>query len=398
MFGKLLSTLNRRHAEEPAEAAGIAPKRAGTGGLTVTRIGLVVVIVSVALLGAVAAALQLQFAAERQSQAEGLSRAKAEAVGQHLAGRVAALGDGVAALASAPALVEAVRTGDADALDAFRERVVRMLPGSTGVRVIRPGMHEPDSVQALGYACLDLARQAEAGKRPPLELHFAGAEAQHLEMVRPVRSGEEVIASLAVTLDRALAQRWLAEAIPEGGYAELLQIAGGNRLTVGKAGAADARSGAGHEVPVPGTSWLVAYWVPPKAAAVETDGSVLVFVAAAAVAIALIVLGGFVLVDRLLSRDVLELVDHFVGVFIGQRTHSVSMKLVEVQKAVGMMDEALASADLSRKPMASPAAPSAPEDGGYVVSEEAPVPDLMYVSKDSVTVDELATDPQERKD
>ncbi len=393
MFEKLLSK-----SKKDETASEDAPeKKVRTGGLSVPRVGLFIFTLALAVLGGAVFAAYLRFSAEVQEHARASVRAQAAVVGEHLVGRVASLTEVVAHFASNPALADAVAGGDPSAGSEWVGAVGSALPGVVRATVVTPAAQEPegDTVPALGYACLDLVRQAEAGKSPAIELHFAGSPDEHLDIVRPIRSGGRVIGSLLVSLDPAQSAAWLREAVGTKGYAELNQSVGKNTLILSRAGRAalKGRGGDPVEVALPGTAWSLSYWTPEAAVVsdVQRFGFLSVFVAAAAI-LAIVLLGGIMVLGKLLRSDLGQLIDHFVGVFNGQRTHSVSMKLIEVQKAVRTMDETLPGGGASQRRFTPRAAE--PEDSGYSVTEEAAqaepaASDLMFMDRDSVSVDEL---------
>lgn len=365
---KLLARFRRNAAEAPdAPPAADTPKERDRG-LSVPKVGLALTLAMLAVVGAAGVAAYVQFEdgmAESQALA---ARARGAQVAAALSGRARSLGDVVARLAQDPLLIAAVRSGDDVAIRAQTALVSRAVPAAMRALVVPRSMQDPDSTLAppVGYACLDLVRTAETGGVPPVEVHSPGSEAQHIDIVRPIPGGDAPLASLMVTLAAELVQDWLREAMADvQGSAELAQQGAGKPVPIAAAGG--ARGGVSETMRVPGTSWQLTYWAPPVAVMPEVRefAFISVFAAAAAV-LASLALGGFLWLGRLLRRDLAQMADHVVEMSHGKRHHSVSMKLLEVQKAVRMIDEAL---PLPRHPQ-SRSEPKPPAESAYSAADD----------------------------
>ena len=266
----------KRGAKAGATPAGAAGGQAGEGRATrapsATSLraaaATVAVVALLALAGAGAAGYwQVRRDLEAQRQETAMATARL------LAGRVADLVAGVAAtmalVAKDPALARLMEEGD----DAARKRRAAELgylfPGSVRVLLLPPGISETDDTVSppLGFACVDLVRQAETSDRPPpAEVHVFGTPEQHVDLVHPILnpSGRRIVGHLLVSLPVSAVQARVRALPVAGGTVELRQLAGGRALTLARAGEAEpAEEAEAVVVPVTGTRWRLRYLPAP---------------------------------------------------------------------------------------------------------------------------------------
>lgn len=199
------------------------------------------------------------------------TRAAAERTANLFAGRVADLVSGVAAtmavVAKDPRLARFLEEADAGELRGKARELSFLFPGNVRVMLLPPGVAEPDEDVSppLGFACVDLLRQAETrDSPPPAEVHVFGTPNQHIDLVHPVLSptGRRIVGHLLVSLPVGALQARVRGLPVGGGYVELRQVAGGRALTLASAGTQDL-SGTPVTAPVPGTRWRLRYWPAP---------------------------------------------------------------------------------------------------------------------------------------
>lgn len=382
---------NREHVPEgEGEESPDPSTRISGGGLSVARLGLVSIIVSVAVLGAVAALSLLQLQTVADDLGGQLRSEKARQAAERLAGRFDAMGETVAALAGDPAVVAAARSADAASRAAVQARAAQVFPGALRAVLVRPTDQDPDGTlrPALGYACLDLARVAESGtERLPVEVHLFGTDDQHIDLAAPVKVDGVHRATLLVSLDVARLTGWLKSAVGQGAYGELRQK-GAGAVLVGSAGNAGLKqSGDAAVRAVGGSSLELSFWVGGDAPVSEAR-RIAFLTPFAAGGIALVVLGAAIVFTtrRLLGADLLKLVNHFVEVFANQRSYSLTLRLADTQSAIRMLDEALPSQPREQRRFESRPVPEKPSN--YTVQEGASLEDVLFLDKDAVKVEE----------
>lgn len=314
-------------------------------GLTLMKLSLppIILVVLVVLVCGYVAYLQYAGLVKKAQQVQHV--ADAEKMAALLGGRLIALGDQVAMQAKADrALAVAVGAADREALRLFEKSLETYFPEAERIRVVLPTDTDPDmSVRPpIGYACLDLARQAEAGtERPPLEMHLHGSEFAHLDLVRPVMGEGAVIASLMVSFSPSKMKVWLKELALESGYVELQQ--GWDGPVLGIIGSAGLKSETPtHRAMISGSSWQLSYWATDGIG--MTEAKKLGFLATfgvAALVIAAIMFFYALFVSSTIKRELRGMAEFMLESSRGRRFHSYPVKMVEVEQALVMMEPVL---------------------------------------------------------
>ena len=305
--------------------------------------------------------------------------AELQRMGAYLTARVEALGEEASRLARADeVLLEAVARADRFVLRVLEARLLEQYPELLKMRYILPSDRQPEEEEGLvpGFASLDLARVAEAGRIPPIEAHRLGTEQQHLAVVRPVYDGEAVVASLVMMLDLALLERWLAGMTPAAGLVELSQ---GQALRLAGLGSEAARSHASQQMPIAGTAWRLVYW-PAEGNGVDALSQTAFFMVFLVVAgIVLVVLIGFGRYQsRYVQADMHRMVGFIVDSSLGKRFHSYPVKLAESKLVLHQRE-----ADLSLL-----------SSGGHTTesiqgaSGDHEIPDMLFSLDEGIIVEE----------
>jgi len=408
------SLLSRKKSEEqagfnPNQAAG-AEKKAGPG-LTVRRIIMPAMIVSVLVVLFAAGATYLQFTMLGQQRHDALSKGQSERMAAMLAGRLEGYADVMFATASQPAVQQALGMGDRATLEQHAGQLRRVLPDVLRVKFLRVGEDQIDesTTPSLGYACLDLARVAEGGQVPPIETHLFGSKDQHIDLLQAsINERNVVLGSLLVSLDVAVLKAWVQGAMPaDGGYAELRQGGGGKYLMLAAAGDAGLQNAPGAQVArVAGSSWELAYWAPATMSSLSAaqQGMFFAIFGAAIVVIFITFASLMALTSRIVKNDLVNAVKQALDMWGGQRAHTFEVKLAESLEVLSALEQRIH--ELQPKPTVKPDAAKAAamqkaHESGIDVVEEAmqveapPMSDaelpssLMFMDKDAVQVEEI---------
>jgi len=359
-----------------------------SGGLSLARLNLAPMLISMMVVLGSGYLAYLQFAEQFTEQQEERKAAVARELAAELTGRLQGMGDELSRMAQAdPALLAAIAMGDGEVLRQREAGLTKDYPGLLRVRYVLPSEQDPNDALTprLGYACLDLARQAEAGKTPPFEVHLFGDPQQHLDLVRPVLDGKKVVASLMLTLDVAVLRHWLDAIKPKQGYVELLQGRGEQALPLfGVGDPALKGQGKAYQANVAQSSWTLSYH---QGSTLElTRSQSLRFVATFAVA-AVLLLVFFIFfnlfVSRFVQSDLRRLVGFIVDSSLGKRFHSYPVRLAESKRVLQDKEREL-SVLSSHASVKNPSSRRASARDG-----QEHIPDLTFVSSDSISVEEV---------
>lgn len=370
-----MALFNKR-SNEHDEAAG----RKVAAGMSLMRLNLVPIIIAVVVVLAAGCVSYLQFSLEVAGSQHERHEANAERMASYLTGRIDALSEQVSMMAVPDeALLTAIETSDFETLRYREALFAARFPEAQRLRFILPAEVEPDNsvFPPLGYACLDLVRQSEGGKQPPIELHLFGSEEAHIDIVKPVRNeAGKVVASLMVTLSPTALKKWLVALKPAEVYAELQQ--GESGLKLGSVGNGTVKKGEPlTRVAVEGSSWQLAYWMGDDIgiAEVQKFGFLATFIVAAALLALLLFFFGLMR-SRRVNHELTAMVNFIVESSRGKRFHSYPVKLVEIEHALRALEPVLvktpgkeASTDKARK-------------------REEEVPDLLFADFGEITVEE----------
>jgi len=310
------------------------------GGVSLARMNLLAMGVAIAVVLLSGYTAYLQYASLISSRQEDNRMAQAEKMAALLSGRLLALNDEMERLAIADdELLTAIRNDNSQYLRQREMGLKKNFPSAIRIRYILPGETQPDESldPPLSYACLDLARHAEKGQsNPPFEVHLFGGKVEHLDMVRPVRDGDSVVASLMVTLDVDTLKKWVDELNPDDGYVELQQGVDGDLLRLfGRGNPALKQRGDGFRADVGGSIWQLVYWPSGKMGIAEarTAGFFITFAIAAGILVAFFIFFGLFL-SKFVRADMKRLVNFIVDSTLGKRFHSYPVRLAEAKKVL----------------------------------------------------------------
>lgn len=322
------------------------PEKKPARGLDIRALVMPLLVTSLATLLIAAALIYVQFARVAEGQAEAVGQAEADRMADRLAGRLQGYTDVIAAAGTAPAVVAAMAAGDQAALDERAARLHELFPEVLRIRFLTLGDDRLDetSTPPLSYACLELARLAEAGEVPPVEAHLHGTAGQHVDMLRPVIGPQGAVGSLLVSLGMAGLQDWLRPLRPAaGGYVELHQGDEGKSLLLAAAGEANRQQAVAYAAPVAGSAWSLRYWPPAPAVPLDATQQT-VFLTIFGVAL-LVLLVAFALysaaIKRIVHADLVAVAKQAVEMWSGQHQHNFQARLAESLEVLAALEERL---------------------------------------------------------
>lgn len=316
-------------------------------GLDIRALVMPLLVTSLATLLVVAALIYVQFTHVVQVQSEAVGQAEADRMAGRLAGRLQGYTDVIAAAGRAPAVVAAMAAGDQAVLEQQAARLHELFPAVLRIRFLALGDDRLDETATppLSYACLELARLAEAGQVPPVEAHLHGTAGQHMDLLHAVVGPQGVVGSLMVSLDMAGLQEWLRPLLPAaGGYVELRQGGEGKSLLLAAVGDANRRqAAAGYAAAVAGSGWSLQYWSPAPAATLDAAQQS-VFLTIFGVAL-LVLLVAFALysaaIKRIVHADLVAVAKQAVEMWSGHHQHNFEARLAESLEVLAALEQRL---------------------------------------------------------
>ncbi|MGD8408401.1 MAG: hypothetical protein PVF21_07305, partial [Thiohalophilus sp.] len=125
--------------------------------------------------------------------------------------------NGLHSIARDPITRQLLLDGDQSAIARREGELETIFKDALQVRLLQPKIYSPDKTVEpnLGFACLDLQRQAESLKaRPPVEIHAMGTPQAHIDIVEPVLGlgGQTVVGHVQMVLDMKLLDALLKQA------------------------------------------------------------------------------------------------------------------------------------------------------------------------------------------
>jgi phosphomannomutase/phosphoglucomutase len=299
---------------------------------------------------------------------EHLREQLAEAKADDLAQRLAAFFERYDAIAAQIARDRDVQrmlrsTVRADLLGEKAQALAKLLPEVWLIRLLLPGVREIDTrvMPHLGFATLDMLRQAEANADPPpVEVHHYGQDQQHIVMVRrlPGPSGEGLLGMIQFTFRLRLLEEQVGAFGKDDVHLELWQInPGGQRLRLATSGESSPSEEPIGVSGVPRTAWVVAYWArPPRG--MFTSSSIVVFVVGGLTLALLGLVSMFVFsrLGQILRADLVTMVELVRDLTQGRVQSQYAARLeicagaMETQRSLAAAQPSSAGADTKEPP------------------------------------------------
>lgn len=332
--------------------------------------------------------LNEQFYAKRHLVASSIARQEAS----RIAALVTAYQQSLGSLAANPLVQDALRSGNRNQLAALAAQYRYLFPDVLQLRILPADL---DGVQdrlkpALSFACLDLARQAVAGKQPPpAEAHVMGTPDQHFDLAHAVRSadGKQVLGVILVSFNTHLLQNWLGGVQSSQGFYDLVQVTpGGDSIMLASLGAHPA-NGNKFETAVAGTRWKLAVDLPTPSAFSLNVRFWIIYTAAVAL-VGLLVLLLFRTVSRLVRADTQNLMELTRDILQGNKRYEQPLRLKEFRAAALMASRMPQATTLARErddpSMAAPIGIGSTGRGGDVSG-----PEPIFDTGDGMSVEEV---------
>ncbi len=178
----------------------------------------------------------------------------AQAIASQIQSRGQDLSAWVEGLARDPKLLDALASGGE--AQAEEQRLARIIPAAVQVRILPrvTDRWKEGRYLALGFADLDLVRQAEAGD-PPLAVHGFGSPDRHVAMARAIKRENQVIGVILIGIDLD----WLRQALPTPSAGAIALYQGSLQLAYRGNAVFQDQPPTG-TVSIPDTLWQVKYW------------------------------------------------------------------------------------------------------------------------------------------
>jgi phosphomannomutase/phosphoglucomutase len=251
---------------------------------------------------------------------------------------VAEYAEGLHTIAADPATRELLQSGNVLDISRRERELQGIFANALRLRILKAKIYSPDKTTEpnLGFACLDLQRQAEklhAG--PPAEVHALGTPQQHVDIVQPIlnQAGDTVIGHVQLALDVKELQQWLNKASSEG-YLELKQkISDQKTIMLGTAGKADHENQADSvTLNVPETSWTLSVWMPGIVRVSAFNTNLLMVLGIGIVLIGVSVLLLYQATSRGITTDLENFMMLEAGMLRGDQRHEYYLKMKEFRQ------------------------------------------------------------------
>jgi len=383
-------------AKKPRPAKKIA--NAASGSTSVIRIGILTFLIGAIAIGTVAYvfyhdALQQSTQSRRQEiaqTAENLADSIATLISQH--------GSKMEMLAKDAELVQIVQKGSPDEVKALEAEITYLFPSAIRVRILPPGLVEEDlnASPPIGHAAIDMIRLAETREEPPLtEVHQLRTPQQHINMVRRIlnSNGRRVTGHLMVSIQYPMIQEALDRSQLARGYGEIWQVAGTEPVSLATRGDFALKIGSpAVKLEIPGTQWLVAYWV-PKGGALQSFDMLLVIGGGAIVLFGLFMLVLFRWFRRALVQDQTLLLGAIRDARGGKMQPDYDIRLRECGDTLTGIRRLAQSSRLAVSDVEGTKSATAGADKDAGVQARESLPDTSSFEVSAIAVEEVNIDP-----
>jgi phosphomannomutase/phosphoglucomutase len=359
-----------------------------SGGQGLTTVSLFAFVAFVLILGAALFIAQLDMANRLAAQQAIVAKTNAQRSATQLSKAVTSYQNLMVGIVTEPAIGKLIQSANKSAITEREQQLKSLFPSALQVRLLAAGLKTVDRTRKpdLSFACLDMMRNAEnAKKAPEVEVHAYGTEQQHIDLVQPVLNaqGNRVVGHMQVVLDVKLIQKWIEQAVNDN-YIELSQIIADKKsIPLGEAGNKEFRSSHNSTVEVPGTSWVIKAWVPPAVTISIFNLPVLIVFGCAVILVAFIVLMLRRSVSGAINADLENFMQIAIQVIRGNKSHEYSVKMKEFKEAV---------VRLHNMPMSNSMERERDHDPSSISMGNNQEIDPMYLSEDSMTLEELDND------
>ncbi|MDR9436598.1 MAG: phosphomannomutase/phosphoglucomutase [Thiohalophilus sp.] len=360
-----------------------------SSGITLSAVSLIAFLLFSAILSVSVFIGQMTPLNALQTQENAVLENEARRTAAGISEAVADYAHALSSIARDPQTRELLQSGNRSAIAERESELQSMFDNALRVRLLQPKIYSPDKTSEphLGFACLDMQRQAEELKaRPPVEVHALDTPQEHIDIVEPVldRSGEKVIGHVQLALDVGLLDVWLKEAAGRG-YVELNQkITEQSTVLLGKAGEVRHQSLADStHVDIPNTAWRLAAWMPQVERVSAFNVNLLTILGIG------LVLGGIVtlLLYQSMSRSITADLENFMlleaSVLRGNKRHEYFLKMKEFKEMAKRLQDLPAAPIMQREH---------DDDNSLNMAGLNGSSDHIFMDSSSMSVEELDSD------
>ena len=246
--------------------------------------------------------------------------------------------NGLHSIARDPLTRQLLLDGDQSAIAQREGELESIFKDALQVRLLQPKIYSPDKTTEpnIGFACLDLQRQAESLKsRPPVEIHAMDSPQAHIDIVEPVLGlgGQTVVGHVQMVLDPKLLDTWLEQAADRG-YVELQQkITEENSVPVGTAGNTSLKGLADSTtVDIPNTAWRLTAWMPQVQRVSAFNVNLLTILGIGVTLIGITVLLLYQALGRSIRADLQNFMLLEASVLRGHKRHEYALNMKEFRE------------------------------------------------------------------
>ncbi|PPD03301.1 MAG: phosphomannomutase/phosphoglucomutase [Methylobacter sp.] len=270
-------------------------------------------------------------AQEQQENQLQLAQVASNAVASSLGGQVGQLNQTVSILAQAPETITAMALGDAALLAQQAKKLEQQLPFALKIRLLPPSVSQPDEqgVPRMGYADVDLAREAVSGK--PIPAIQGDGSDRHLALASRISQDGKVIGILLASCSYDFIGKAVHSLGLKTGYLELKQ----EDLVLAASGdQTNKTSGYPLTTPIPRTHWKIEHW--PGQAAVLGPAKLSMVLLPAFLLIAAVFTVYFRL-SKTLTDDLASVLKAAKDLISGKLQGSYPVKLAEMEMAIATL-------------------------------------------------------------
>ena len=281
-------------------------------------------------------------------------------------------------LAKQPQLLNLFEAGDPEALAAEQQRMSELVPNVLQIRLLTPGLNEPDTTlkPQMSYASLQMLRLAETRDGVlPAEVHQFGTPHQHVAIAASVRVDAEspAVGVIHAAFSTRDIQQLLEAAEDFSGRVEVQQFAPDKPPFSVLASGPEAGGEPDQVIPVAGSIWQIAYW-----GGVGSQLTMLQLIQAVAPGLLLALLSAlvfFLLAQKMikaLKKDQNTILTLFEALTSGRPPKAVPAQLADLQPTLDVLEhqiKGIRSKQADRSKVRTLTAES--EQAGITVDEEA---------------------------
>ena len=260
--------------------------------------------------------------------------ANARGLANGVSAQVDALQQSVDGLSHSPEVLTALRSGDANLMNAVANKLQLIMPSALKVRLLPADINELDQMASprMGFGDLDMVQSTLTEKQKPVVQ--GEGEDRHLAITSAVMQNNQVIGVILVSFKPDLINQSLSKLKFSNGYLEIIQ----DQITLGTKGGQDAKSGDPEVITIDGSRWTMRVW-----ASNTNDFSNMSLIAGILVFPALFALGAFYLAYKKLAdyliKDQATIIKAAKDMLTGRNIGNYPIQLDEMQPIISTMTQ-----------------------------------------------------------